>query len=192
MSVEPKREIDRLKNEILSIISRSKVPEDLAHAHNTLEWLFRLKPDADKVLQICAVGHDIERAIDNRRVRREDYLDYDAFKDAHAKNSALVLREIMQNYPLKKDFMNEVFTIVSRHETGGDVRSDLIRDADALSFFDVNLPLFLRREGWEKTLSRCLWGYKRISETKRPLVLKFVHHDDKINKLIQYVTKEDQ
>ena len=34
-----------------------------------------LKPDADDALKIAALGHDIERAIEERKVRREDYKD---------------------------------------------------------------------------------------------------------------------
>ncbi len=190
MLVEPKREIDQLKSEIISIISRSNVPEDLAHAHNTLEWLLRFKPDADEAMQISALGHDIERAIDTRKVKREDYLDYNAFKNAHAKNSVLILSEIMQNYHLEQDLVDDVFRLVSRHETGGDARSDLICDADAVSFFDVNLPFFFEREGWNRTLRRCLWGYERLSEETKRKVQEFVYDNDDINSLINCVIKE--
>ncbi len=37
------------------------MPEDPRHAENTLDWLLKLKPDADEALQIAALGHDIER-----------------------------------------------------------------------------------------------------------------------------------
>ena len=192
MSVEPKQEIDRLKSEIIRIISGSKVPEDLAHAHNTLAWLLRIRPNADDALQISALGHDIERAIDTRKVKREDYLDYNAFKDAHAKTSALILSETVQAYHLEEDLIDDVSRIVSRHETGGDARSDLIREADALSFFDVNLPLFYEREGWKRALRRCLWGYKRLSKETKRKVREFLYDDDEINSLIKSVIKDDR
>ena len=54
MSAKPMNHIDRLKNEIRSIISGSEVPEDPVHAQNTLEWLLKLKPDADDALKIAA------------------------------------------------------------------------------------------------------------------------------------------
>lgn len=58
------------------------MPEDPEHAQNTLEWLLKLKPDADEALQIAALGHDIERAFEDTKVRRDDYRDFDTFKVA--------------------------------------------------------------------------------------------------------------
>ncbi len=46
---------------------------------------------------------------------------------------------------------------------GGDLRSDLLKDADSLSYFDVNLPLYFERNGWKETHGRCAWGYLRLS-----------------------------
>ena len=52
--------IDCAKKKILSVISGSEVEEDLRHAENTLEWLLKIKPDADQALQISALGHDFD------------------------------------------------------------------------------------------------------------------------------------
>ena len=43
-----------------------------------------------------------------------------------------------------------------------------MKDADSLSYFEVNLPLYLEREGREETLRRCVWGLRRLS----PLAMK--------------------
>ena len=89
--------IDRVRKSIETIISGSSVPEDPVHSKNTLQWLLKLKPDADEALQIAALGHDIERAIDERKVRREDFEYYNQFKATHAHNSAQILKEVMLN-----------------------------------------------------------------------------------------------
>ena len=52
---------------------------------------------------------------------------------------------------------------------GGDPRSDLLKDADSLSYFDVNLPLYFERNGWQETHRRCVWGYRRLSERARSM-----------------------
>jgi hypothetical protein len=75
--------INLVKRKIEGVIKGSSVPEDPIHSKNTLEWLLKLMPDANEGLKIAALGHDIERAIEKRKVRRQDYKDYDAFKDAH-------------------------------------------------------------------------------------------------------------
>ena len=62
-----------VKKKIEKIIKNSLVPEDPMHSKNTLEWLLKLKPDADEALQIAALAHDIERAIGKRKVKRKDY-----------------------------------------------------------------------------------------------------------------------
>lgn len=150
--------INCTKHRIRAIIARSQVPEDPRHAENTLEWLLRLKPDADKALQIAALGHDIDRAIEARKVQRADFADYDTFKATHARNSALILKEIMEACGVAPDIEEQVYRLVCRHEVGGDPRAELLKDADGISYFDVNLPLYYERNGWEETKRRCVWG----------------------------------
>jgi len=132
--------IDHVKKKIEEIIEKSPVSEDPIHAKNTLEWLLKLKPDADEALKIAALGHDIERAIEERKVKRKDYRAYNEFKKAHALNSAKILKEIMKGCNVRKELVEDIFFLVSHHETGVDRRVDVLRDADSISFFHVNLP----------------------------------------------------
>jgi len=170
---------EHVKKSIEAIIAGSSVPEDPVHSENTLAWLLKLKPDADEALQIAALGHDIDRAIEDRKVRREDFEDYDQFKAAHASNSAVILREIMDTHDLTVKVADEVCRLVCRHEVGGDERSDLLKDADSMSFFDVNLPFYYRRSGWDETKRRCRWGYERLSEKMKRVAaeLTFENHE---------------
>ena len=177
--------IERVKQAIEAVVAESSVPEDPVHSKNTLEWLLRLKPDADEALQIAAIGHDIERAIECRKVRRADFDHYDEFKAAHARNSALVLREIMQKCGLPTAISDDVCRLVCRHEVGGDQRSDLLKDADAISYFDVNLPFYFEREGYAETLRRTLWGYRRLSAGMRHLARTITYETDSLNTLLR-------
>jgi hypothetical protein len=52
----------------------------------------------------------------------------------------------------------EVHRLVCFHEAGGDPRSDLLRDADGISFFEVNLPHYFERNGGEETRRRLRVG----------------------------------
>ena len=163
--------IARARVRIAEVIAGSSVPEDPRHSSNTLEWLQRLDPDADEALQLAALGHDIDRAVSARKVQRVDFDDYDDFKAAHARNGAAILCEIMRECGMAEDGLTqEVHRLVCAHEVGGDVRSDLLKDADSLSYFDVNLPLYFEREGWEETRRRCAWGYLRLSGRARSIV----------------------
>jgi hypothetical protein len=67
---------------------------------------------------------------------------------------------------------------------GGDPRSGLLKDADSLSYFDVNLPLYFERHGWEETRRRCVWGYRRLSEPARSIAADLAYPSDELKRLI--------
>ena len=168
--------LERALRRIAGIIAGSTVPEDPEHSRNTLKWLLDLDSRADAALRIAALGHDIDRAVEARKVQRADFTDYDAFKAAHARNSASILLEVLADCNIEDAaLMREVERLVCTHEVGGDPRSDLLKDADSLSYFDVNLPLYYARNGWEETRRRCVWGYLRLSPRAKSIVagLKF-------------------
>ncbi len=184
--------IDRVKESIEAVISGSSVPEDPVHSKNTLTWLLKLKPDADEALQIAALGHDIERAIDQRKVWREDFEHYDQFKAAHAHNSAEILKEVMLDCGVDQTVIEQVYELVRRHEVGGDERSDLLKDADSISYFEVNLPQYYNRHGWDETKRRCLWGYKRLSEKVKILAAKLTFENAELRALMRITIEEGQ
>lgn len=155
--------IEYAKRKIRAVISKSSVPEDPVHAENVLDWVLQLRSDADEALQIAALSHDIDRADERRKVRRTDFNGYDEFKAAHANNSAKILKEILHECHVDQSVIDEACRLVERHEVGGDMHSDLLKDADGISFFEVNMPLYFQREGYEETLKRCIWGYQRLS-----------------------------
>ena len=177
--------LDSLKQVLRSILSGSTVPEDPVHAENTVKWVKRIKPDSDDSLLVAALGHDIERAIEEKKVKRADYRDYDEFKKVHAMNSAKIMREIMTSMGFDQKFIRDVCSLVLHHETGGNPDADILKDADALSFFEVNLPYYYKREGFENTLKRCIWGYDRISPENRHLLETIRFHDKTLEKILQ-------
>jgi len=181
--------IDCVKKRIEEIIKKSPVPEDPIHSKNTLEWVLRLKPDADEALQIAALGHDIERAIEERKLRREDYKNYDDFKDAHASNSAKILAEIMRECTTGRELVDDTFFLVCHHERGGTRHADTLRDADSISFFHVNLPYYFIRNGAEETRNRYLWGYRRLPDNLKRLVTEFDYQNRELASLVRTLPK---
>ena len=178
-----------MKREILSIIDRSPVEEDSRHARNTLEWVKRLDPSCSPAMEIAALGHDIDRALPDRKVRRDDFQDYDSFKIAHAVNSARILREIMEKCGIGDEaFINRVVELVEKHEFGGTPDADILKDADGISFFDVNLPLYYKRNGYDEALRRSIWGYRRLSERAREIVKRLPFRDRYIKEIVQKIT----
>ncbi len=177
--------IDCAKQRIREIIADSGVPEDPRHAENTLKWLFRLEPKVDPALQIASLGHDIDRAVETLKVRRSDFNDYDAFKEAHARNGAAILGEILDKCGVAKSVADEACRLVGLHEVGGDPRSDLLKDADSISFFEVNMPLYYQREGRDETKRRCIWGYGRLSARLKNITKRITYEDETLTRLLK-------
>ncbi len=182
--------VECAKQKIRLNISRSEVPEDPQHANNTLKWLLYLKPDAGIALQLAALAHDIDRAAEGTKVRRTHFDDYDAFKAAHARKGAEILRPILTACGLDRDIVNETCRLVAAHEVGGDTRSDVLKDADSISYFDVNLPLYYEREGWTETKRRSRWGYRRLSLRAREIVNNIHYEEDALMRLLREIIDE--
>ena len=152
-----------------------------------MEWLLKLKPDADEALKIAALGHDIERAIEEQKVIRKDYISYDDFKKAHALNSAKILKEMMVGCNVGKELIDDVFFLVIHHEIGGNRRVDVLRNADTISFFHVNLPYYFVRNDAEETKGRCLWGYKKLPDNLKRVVANLRYEDKEVEFLLREV-----
>jgi len=179
--------VDCAKQKIRAVIAGSRVPEDPRHADNTLEWLLCLEPDAGDALQLAALAHDIDRAIEEIKVRRADFDDYNVFKAAHARNGAKILRPILNACGVAGDILDETCRLVEVHEVGGDPRSDLLKDADSISYFDVNLPLYYQREGWAETQRRSLWGYRRLTQRAQEIVKGIEYEEEDLISLMKTV-----
>ncbi len=182
--------IERAIQKIKAVIADSKTPEDPRHAENTLEWLLRLEPDADQSLVIAALAHDIDRAVDKRKTLRSDYDDYHTFKAAHAENGAKILKEILEECGVEKSIADEACRLVRFHEVGGGHRSDLLKDADSISFFEVNMPLYYRREGRDETRRRCVWGYRRLSEPMKKIAQSITYENEELTTLLKEAIQE--
>jgi Domain of unknown function (DUF4202) len=151
--------------------------------------VLKLCTGADHALQIAAVAHDIDRAVPGW-VRREDYSNYDTFKEAHAQRGARMLRGILEECGVENATVKEACRLVKLHEVGGDARSDLLRDADSISFFQVNMHLYYQREGWEEAMRRCVWGYRRLSEWGEKIVETMPCHDDRMAGLLKAAIRQ--
>lgn len=182
--------IECANQRIFQLIAKSNLPEDLPHAKNILKWLLRLKPEADESLRLAALAHDIDRADEHTKVKRSDFKDYSSFKAAHAKHSAKILQLILEECKIEKSVVEESCRLVLLHEVGGDDRSDLLMYADSISFFDVNLPHYFQREGWEETLRRAIWGLKRIPNELWSLIDNLSFNNKDLTKIINVAKKK--
>jgi hypothetical protein len=61
----------------------------------------------------------------------------------------------------------------------------LLKDADSISFFEINMPLYFQREGYEETLKRCIWGYKRLSPKMKEICQKITYSHYSLVKILK-------
>lgn len=180
----------KLEKDILEIISNSPIKTDLAHAKSTLKWIVKLKPDADYALQISALAHDIERALEPNYINntKEKYYNYIEHKRLHSKKSAEIIVEILRRYDFDEEFLHKVEHLVLNHEFGGDLESDLLMDADSISFFEDNFILYYKLYGEEKARKKIKYMYERMSNKAKKLIKNFKYEDEKLNILIKEET----
>ena len=175
---------DLVATRIDHIISQSPFPEDVFHSINTLEWVLRLAPDADSALQVAALGPDIERGFPDRRIHASNFKTYDEYKQAHALNCARIFSEILTECGVEQAFIDDAARLVASHETGGDPRQEMLKNADILSFFHVSLPLFNDRRGADITRKRCVWGFKKLPPELQDIVREMEYPDDDLKQLL--------
>lgn len=149
-------------------LSKPLVRADFDHARDVWQWVLRLSPGAGLAVQVAALFHDVERLVSEADARVEHHApDYQAFKDAHARGSGALLRAILGEV-LEAACLDRVAALVERHERrGGDADAELLGDADALSFFSVNVCGFLRYYGEPHTRTKVAWTLSRLSPRGR-------------------------
>ncbi len=142
------------------------------HLERTVFWLQKLAPDAGPALLIAALAHDIERAFREEEVYARMFASADAFRDPaflayHQQRSARIIGNFLASIACPDSLREEVCRLVSRHEVGGDPASDLLKDADSLSFFENNVKLFVtvktRESSPAKVRAKFDWMFQRLS-----------------------------
>ncbi|MCK4465215.1 MAG: hypothetical protein KAU83_05835, partial [Bacteroidales bacterium] len=98
---------------------------------------------------------------------------------------AMILKEILHKCRVEQSIIDESCRLVERHEVGGDPRSDLLKDADSISYFEVNMPLYFQREGYEETLKRCIWGYYRLSPKLKRICRNITYPQHSLVKILK-------
>jgi hypothetical protein len=112
-------------------------------------WLKKLKPDADEAMIIAAITHDIERAFPEGRVPPSPQIrgvkwDDKEYNLWHGRRSAeFVEKFLIENGFKDQEIIRKIRRLITYHEIGGDKETDLIKDADSLSFLEINAPLFI-------------------------------------------------
>ena len=118
------------------------------HYVQTLFWLLQLKPNANDALKIAAYSHDIERAF-KRKTGDRIRLIYENPEHLveHQKKSGQIMHDFLMQKGVSEKLAREVKELISKHEVGGTEDQNLLKDADSLSYLEVNAPRHLKMIG---------------------------------------------
>lgn len=182
-----------IKRDIRDIVRKSPLDWDHIHSERVLFWLMILKPDADEILKVSALAHDIERGITGitEITHLQDYTDINQFKKEHALRSANFAEKLLIKYGYGEADIKRARKLIENHEEGGDEETNILRDADSIAFFDYNLePTFNRNklmgsDALDRTKSKIKYMFDRISPKAQKIIKKFEYGNPEIRDLIK-------
>lgn len=173
-----------LKAEILKIFTDKNLATDPAHSLNTYKWVKKLNPNASEELQIAALTHDIDRAIDPMIIRKDNE-SYDHYKVRHALRSSQLIADLMIKHDYPKNSINKTSLLVKNHEVGGDKDMNTLTDADSISYFDVNIDWYYEMKGPKITKDKIIFMYQRISPRAKKIVNSLKFKNPEIQKIFK-------
>jgi len=149
-------------------------PVILNHHLRTRDYLLILDSKVSIESQISALTYDIERQMEDKVPTPKNEKEYDeAYLINHGKNSAKYVINFLEENDLEIDF-NKLSFLISNHEAGGNYETNLLRDADSLSFLEVVVEGFAKK--YSKEFSRHKFKYmlerienKKAKELAKPL-----------------------
>lgn len=150
-------------------LDKPLVRADYDHALDAWQWTLRLDEDAPAVVQVAALLHDIERLTSEADARIEHLaVDYQVFKDAHAYLGAKLARSLLDLAGVPTAIAEHVSALIALHEHAGDTpERAAVADADALSFFSLNSPGYVRYFGPAQAARKVAYSYARMTAGAR-------------------------
>lgn len=146
----------------------------IKHIVQTVYWLKVLSPNADEVLLVAAIAHDIERAFHHKDVlKKKTSIGFTTgieFYRPHEERGAEIIADFLKHQSVDDSFIEKVKKLVSRHEEGGNDDQNLLKDADSISFFETSVFPFIEKKlleiGEERVRQKIYWMYNRITSEK--------------------------
>ncbi|MBC8554262.1 MAG: HD domain-containing protein [Candidatus Brocadiales bacterium] len=142
------------------------------HFEQTLYWVKQLKPDADEPVLIAAYAHDTARAFRTQNTeetfKNKEFNDPEILKE-HQYEGASMVSDFLNKEGYDEESIKRVFNMIGHHEEGGDAESNLVMDADSISYLEIIAIRHIELSnslGKEKIKRKIDWMYKRVSSDK--------------------------
>lgn len=177
---------DPIIRKIFAVICSSGEAEHPYHSRNILQWVEKLRNDCDECMRIAALGHEIETAVSKEFNPYEVHQDHTMHKIASQLNSANMVRDIMMQVKSPQFMIDDVYYLIKNLSSPMlDERIVVLREADALSFFDVVLPFYYRRNIERNVRERCIWEFRRLTDRTRKYLKNFYFRERNLQKLVE-------
>lgn len=148
----------------------------MSHFERTLYWAKRIEPDADEAILIAAYAHDAARVFsrkDTEETFKDSEFDDQKILTEHQCTGARIVASFLRNERYGEKSIKRVYHMIRYHEEGGDDESNIIMDADSISYLEVNAIkhiALVNNLGKDKIKRKIEWMYKRISSRKAELL----------------------
>ena len=144
----------------------------MPHFDRTVYWVQYLKPEADEVMLIAAISHDISQAV--YRKEQKELLQKYVFNDPeflyfHQEKGAEIIERFLKRQGAGESLIRKVKFLILQHEWSGNEDQNILKDADSISFLEVNTQVFIENNpGMNKEIIRAKldWMFERITSEK--------------------------
>ncbi|MFA6428044.1 MAG: DUF4202 family protein [Candidatus Buchananbacteria bacterium] len=181
----------KVQTAIKKIIKKSPLEWDLLHAQKTLFWLLKLNPEADEILKIAALAHDLERGVTGitETTHLKNLSNLKEFKREHAKRSSEIIGALVKAYDYSPAEITRLKKIVENHEVGGDQETDILRDADSIAYFDQHIEKYYQRNGAIKTKDKISFMFDRVSDPAKQIIKQLKYKNSEVTQLVAEVVR---
>jgi hypothetical protein len=170
--------LHKVKKFVKQSFKQSGRNENFKHFDRTVYWVRRIKPDVDEAIIIAAYAHDIARAFrkgDSKETFKNVEFDDPKILSEHQNEGAHIIGDFLQKENYDEQLINRIRNMVAHHEEGGDEESNLIKDADTISYLENNAERHIQLIpvlGKDKIKRKIDWMYDRLSFDKAKLFAK--------------------
>lgn len=164
--------LNKIKKFVNDSFNMSANDNGTKHFEQTVYWVKEIKPNPDEPTLIAAYAHDIARAF--RKETTQQTFKNKEFNDSeiltqHQEQGATIISDFLQKEDYNEEAIKRVHNMILHHEVGGDEDSDLIKDADSVSYLEINAVKHVKLAdnlGREKIGNKIKWMYDRITSPK--------------------------
>jgi hypothetical protein len=118
---------------MVDIFTKAEMPIGIKHHEACVRRIKELKPDAEDVLLVAGILHDIERGINGDW--KAGFMDPAALRK-HQDLCTQEAEKFLKNKNVEINLIEKIKNLIAHHEEGGDGEQDILCDADCLTYFE--------------------------------------------------------